>query len=75
MRGVLIHSSMVNSGSLAMTTWEPGQARKGAAVLRDSCAEKWLEFATQSSKQYSLYRCAFHSDHDRPENQQQPEPR
>ncbi len=37
---------MVNSGSLAMIAWELGQARKGAAVLMDSCAEMWLEFAT-----------------------------
>ena len=41
---------MVNSGSLAMIIWELGQARKGAAVLMDSCAEMWLEFATITFK-------------------------
>ena len=38
---------MVSSGSLAMIVWKPGQARKGAAVPKDSCAEMWLELATQ----------------------------
>lgn len=29
-------------GPLATLTGEPGQARKGAAVVRDTCAEVWL---------------------------------
>lgn len=29
-------------GPLATLTGEPGQARKGAAVVRDACAEVWL---------------------------------
>ncbi len=39
---------MVSSGSLAMIFWKLGQARKGAAVPKDLCAEMWLGLATQS---------------------------
>ena len=38
---------MVSFGSLAMIVWKPGQAWKGAAVPKDSCAEMWLKLATQ----------------------------
>jgi hypothetical protein len=31
-----------------MIFWKLGQARKGAAVPNDSCAEMWLGLATQS---------------------------
>lgn len=55
---------MVGPGPLAMTTWKPGQAWKGAAVPRDSCADvagvchptsKTLTYLKARYEQYSAY--------------------